>query len=118
MGEGLNLSSGVSEDEIGETALDFINSALLQGQSTATLNGVTIENGLFKLMVNVQGQETPIYVTQDGTLMFLNAIPMTEVTGATTTDNTQQTQASPDVRWLTKSSDELTGVRQVPNLQT
>ena len=93
-----SFSGSTSEEEVGQTALDFINNGLLQGQATATLNEVTTEKGLFKLLVTVQGQETPIYLTKDASLMFINAIPMAEVTGATTTDtqNTQP-QASPEV---------------------
>ncbi len=93
-----NTGLSLSEEEVGETTLDFINTGLLQGQATATLNGVTIESGLYKVLVTVQGQETPVYVNQDASLMFLNALPMTEVTGGTVaSDNTQEVQASPEV---------------------
>ncbi len=102
---GGNVGFGaLSNDEVGEQALNFINTGLLQGQATATLNDVTTENGLYVLSVNVQGQETPIYVNQDASLMFLNAIPMTEVTGAATG---QQPQASPEVPKSDKPEVEL-----------
>ena len=102
-----SFSGSTSEEEVGQTALDFINNGLLQGQATATLNGVTTENGLYKLSVSVQGQETPIYVSQDVSLMFLNAIPITEVTGAATSTPTQQPQASPEVPKSDKPEVEL-----------
>ena len=107
MGGSPSFSGSLSEDQVGQTALDFINTGLLQGQATATLNGVTTENGLFKLSVNVQGQETPIYVNQDATLMFLSAIPMTEITGAASATPSQQASAPTEVPTSDKPEVEL-----------
>ena len=63
-------------------AVEFINNELLQGQTIATLEDVTKENGLTKAVINIEGQATPIYISKDGKLMFLQAIPLD---GETTT---------------------------------
>jgi len=69
-----------SANNVGETAIDFINSDLLQGQATATLEDISLENGLYKLTVLVMGQTNLIYVTKDGKLMFVSPpIPITGV---------------------------------------
>ena len=73
-------------------AVDFINNEMLQGQTTATLEDVTKENGLIKATINVEGQATPIYISNDGKLMFLQAVP---ITGAATAATTTPTQNSP-----------------------
>lgn len=72
-------------------AVDFINSQLLSGFATATLNNVTIERGLYLLdltIVSAQGetQEVTISMDKEGTTLFPSAIDMTriEVTNETT----------------------------------
>lgn len=74
-GSGPSLSP-ISGNAVAEDAVEFINTQLLQGQATATLEDVSNEKGLVKATVNVEGQATPIYVTKDGELMFLQAIPL------------------------------------------
>ncbi|MBT3416717.1 DUF4779 domain-containing protein [Candidatus Woesearchaeota archaeon] len=72
--------SSISGDAVAENAIEFINTELLQGQTPATLEDVTTENGLIKAMINVQGQATPIYISNDGELLFLQAVPLGETT--------------------------------------
>jgi len=76
-GNGFNLS-GPSGAAVADTALDFINTNLLQGQATATIGDVTEEGGLYKAGVSVMGQEKDIYMTKNGNLLFLQAIDMTQ----------------------------------------
>jgi hypothetical protein len=76
--------SPVSGDAVAEEAVEFINTQLLQGQTTATLEDVSSEKGLVKATINVQGQDTPVYITNDGELMFLQAIPLGETEGTDT----------------------------------
>jgi len=83
-GVGLNFVSG---NAVAENAVLFINENLLQGQSIATLDSVESENGVYKALINVAGQSTPVYITKDGNLMFLQAIPLT---GELSLDNNQQ----------------------------
>ncbi len=88
-GSGPSLSP-VSGNAVAEDAVEFINTQLLQGQATATLEDVSSEKGLVKATVNVQGQATPVYVTKDGELMFLQAIPLGEVEGTPQESPTQE----------------------------
>ena len=74
--------SSISGDAVAEDAVEFINTQLLQGRATATLEDVSSEKGLVKATINVQGQETPVYVTNDGELMFLQAVPLGDVDAA------------------------------------
>jgi hypothetical protein len=83
LGGGPSLSP-ISGDAVAEEAVEFINTQLLQGQTTATLEEVSSEKGLVKATINVQGQATPVYITNDGELMFLQAIPLGEVAGEAT----------------------------------
>jgi len=63
----------ISGNAVATDAVDFINNEMLQGQTTATLEDVTKESGLIKATINVQGQATPIYISKDGSLMFVQA---------------------------------------------
>lgn len=56
----------VSKTTIGENAVDFINTQLLQGQGTVTLDSVDEVAGLYEVSVMFQGQIVPAYFTKDG----------------------------------------------------
>jgi len=92
-GSGLSTLT-VSGNAVATDAVDFINTNLLQGQATATLDKVENEKGLVKATISIQGQQTPIYLTKDGQLMFLQAIPLTD-TVPLNSDNTQQQTQQP-----------------------
>ncbi len=88
---GSSISSiGVSGNAVATDAVDFINTNLLQGQATATLDNVEKEKGLVKATISIMGQQTPVYITNDGEMMFLQAIPLTDDIKTTDTTNTQQ----------------------------
>jgi hypothetical protein len=72
---GLAVGSG----DVEEKALDFVNNVLLQGQATAISEGITQESGVYKVNLNVMGQESPVYVSKDGTLLFLQAVPLEDL---------------------------------------
>lgn len=79
-------------NKVAEEALGYINTNLLQGQVTATLEDVKSENGVYKVFINVAGQSTPIYITKNGNIMFLQAIPLkgqvlNEFTNTNNSDN-------------------------------
>jgi len=95
-GQSLSLNA-LSGNAVAEDAVEFINTQLLQGQATATLEDVTSEKGLIKATINIQGQESPIYLTGDGELMFLQAIPLGEVDAGVQASPDQGTPAAIDV---------------------
>lgn len=57
---------GISEKKMGENAVNFINTQLLQGQGAVTLDSVSSKNGLYEVIVIFQGQKIPTYFTKDG----------------------------------------------------
>lgn len=58
--------NAVSERTIGDKAVNFINSQILQGQGTVTLDSVSKKNGLYEVVVSYQGQSVSTYFTSDG----------------------------------------------------
>lgn len=56
----------VSQDEVGASAVSFINTQLLQGQGTVTLANVSEKAGLYEVNVLYNGQTVPAYFTKDG----------------------------------------------------
>ena len=56
----------ISEKDIGEQAVNFIDTQLLQGQSTSTLKSVVEESGIYKVIVSINGKDAPVYFTKDG----------------------------------------------------
>lgn len=64
--------ASVSADNAGKALVDFISA---QGQ-VATLESVTREGALYKVMVSVGGQSAPIYVTLDGKYAVPQPIPL------------------------------------------
>lgn len=81
---------GVSESLIGEKAVSFINTQLLQGEGNVTLDSVAIKSGLYEVTVVYNGQKVPAYFTKDGVnyvgtmLVPIIAIASEETTTTTT----------------------------------
>jgi len=74
-GFGISLY-GKSSDEVGENTLNYINSNLLRGVAVATMEEVSEENGLYKALLTISGESNYVYITKDGTLLFVQAIPI------------------------------------------
>jgi len=66
--------NGFSKNKVADNTVDFINSELLKGQGTASSSGITFEHGLYKLILDINGQETETYVSTDGSLLFTQVI--------------------------------------------
>ncbi|MFA7707753.1 MAG: hypothetical protein WCX73_02280 [Candidatus Pacearchaeota archaeon] len=56
----------ISQNDMETQALEFINTQLLQGQSTAELVSIIEESGLYVVNVAINDNEFPIYFTKDG----------------------------------------------------
>ena len=68
---------GFGKDKVGEDAVKYLNAYVLAGQGIeAKLNGVTEENGLLKLKLDVGGKQFDSYVTNDGKFLFPSAIDL------------------------------------------
>jgi thiol-disulfide isomerase/thioredoxin len=78
---GFTTGNAVAED-----AIQYINSELLQGTGTATLGDVSSESGVYKASISIDGQPADVYLTKDGKLMFISAIPLGDVTDSSIVD--------------------------------
>jgi len=67
----------VSKQEIGQTAVAFINTQLLQGQGEVTLDSVAEKSGLYEVNVLYNGQNVPTYFTKDGFYFVQGVVPLT-----------------------------------------
>ncbi len=65
-----NQEEIISTQEAEELIMSFINDYLLMGQAQAQLLDISVENNLYKLKLNIQGEEFYSYSTLDGKLFF------------------------------------------------
>lgn len=71
-------ASVLSEDDASDKAITYINENLLPATMTAEFKSITEENGLYKLIVDIGGEEVPLYVTKDGNLIFVQYFDTTK----------------------------------------
>ena len=66
----------ISAEEAGEKAINAINEYILEPQGiTASLVGeIVTERGLHRMILNIEGQKSSVYLTKDGALFFPEAI--------------------------------------------
>ena len=84
----------ISKDKASTIAIDFINTNLLKGQGvTATVKETTVQSGVYKVKIDIQGQEYSSYITKDGKILFPQGAEITPAT--TATDNTNSTANIP-----------------------
>jgi len=82
----------ISAEDAGNKAIDYINTYILAGQATATLESIEEDNGLYNAKLNIGGSAYDTYITMDGKLLFPSVIDMTEIpeTPETTTPATTE----------------------------
>jgi glutaredoxin len=78
----------LSSEKAGTKVIDFINKNLLNGQATATLQTITEESGVYKILFKVEAQEYTFYLSKDGKLLFTAGGPMPETTQTNADANT------------------------------
>ncbi len=66
------------KEDISEKALNYINRNLLRGMAEASLKEVLAENGLYKIDIEVEGQQISTYATKDGALFFPEGVKLNE----------------------------------------
>ena len=69
------FQKGITQDEAKSKVEKFI----ADNGGGAEVKSVSVENGLYKIMIDANGQEIPTYVTKDGTKFFPQAIDFVEV---------------------------------------
>lgn len=86
------VTTGLTSQEAASKAIDFINKNLVQS-GTATLASVEETSGLYRVTTSYQGQQIPIYVTKDGSYLFVSQpINMAQEITTTTTQPQQITK--------------------------
>lgn len=65
-----DIPGALPPEEAAGKAVDFINNVALQGQATANLLETVEESGLYKIKIEIEGQEYESYVSRDGKLLF------------------------------------------------
>lgn len=69
-------SNNLTQEEAKVKVTDYINNNLMQPGTEAEITSVTEEGGLYKVAVDVNGQEINAYMTLDGTKFFPSAMDM------------------------------------------
>jgi protein-disulfide isomerase len=69
--------SALSGNAVADKAVKFINENLMQGRGTATLEGVEESNGMYKIKLDIDGQEMESFISNDGKLLFPQAVDLT-----------------------------------------
>ncbi|HII16584.1 TPA: DsbA family protein [Candidatus Woesearchaeota archaeon] len=70
-GNGNAAAEGLSADGAGEKAVSYINTNILPPGTEATLKGVEEKNGLYNVMIEIQGRTyEDTYITKDGQMLF------------------------------------------------
>ncbi len=90
-----NVSKVISTDEAKAKALTFINNNLVQKGSEVTVDGISEENGLYKISIKLSsGQTVDSYMTKDGTKFFPQIMDIAEVEKANNTQTNTNTNAT------------------------
>jgi len=89
----------ISSEEAKNKADSFVNEFLIEGEEQkAEIAEIIEENDLYKLKINISGQEFESYMTKDGEKFFISAIDMDNPEsqiGANGASADQQIQMSP-----------------------
>jgi len=91
----INLTGFANKNKVGEKAVNFINNYLLS-TGMAELKGVSEESGLYKLELNVNGQDFESYVTKDGKLLFTSGIDLDQEINVPSSDSNKKIDVSID----------------------
>lgn len=82
-----NCGATIGSEEVGQKVLDFANN---QG-ANAELIEVNNNGQFYEVILSIQGQEVPVYVTKDGENLIPSLIPLT----TRATQNTQTQEPAP-----------------------
>ena len=95
LGKGGDKIAGmIAADAAADKAINFISDNLLTGGQIITLKSVEDEKQLYKITIEVGGQEFVSYVSKDGKLLFPSAIDIDEMPKAAQQQPSQQPSLS------------------------
>ncbi len=86
------LGPQISSNEAANKAVSYINSNLIQSGSCSLVSANDI-GGLYNVTVNYQGHDIPVYITKDGTLLFVSN-PIDILKSSTPTQTQTQVKAA------------------------
>jgi hypothetical protein len=91
-----STSSTLKPEEASLKAVKFINDNLVQPNTTASFVSVSDFQGVYNISVEYQGRNVSVYVTEDGSYMFLSSPlditqPLPQASTSTTTTETPKT---------------------------
>lgn len=97
---GMLVSNGQSnyltKDQAGEKAVKFINDNLVQPNTTATVVSVEETGGIYNVSISYLQRNIPVYITKDGTDLFLSSpIDITQPIPKQETQQQQQPKETP-----------------------
>lgn len=88
----LFMNIGVGKNKAGEKVLTFLNEQTGGGVS---LVSVDKKYSMYEVLVSYQGQEIPVYLTEDGKNLVQGIVPLTaDSTSTTSTSNTDSSNAN------------------------
>ena len=87
---GGTIAGTISADAAADKAINFISDNLLTGGQIITLKSVEDDKQLYKINIEVGGQEFVSYVSKDGKLLFPSAIDIDEMPKAAQQQPSQQ----------------------------
>ena len=86
---GPTTTSGGDKNVVANNVLTYLNENF---QTNATIKSITESNGLYNMTLELGGQETSVYTSKDGKLVFPLVIDTSKTQTALTKDTTQPTQ--------------------------
>jgi len=87
---------GTTQDDIAKKTADFINENLVAEGTSITVVSVEEISGMYKITTDYRGTEIPVFVTKDGSYMFLEGFEMNVQVQESETTTTQQTTLTCD----------------------
>ncbi|MEM5773246.1 MAG: hypothetical protein QXL86_03445 [Candidatus Aenigmatarchaeota archaeon] len=75
---GLPASTQLSNQQIGEKVINYINQNLVQPGTTASLVSVNDKGSFYEVVTSYQGNRISVYASKDGSYLFLQAFDMNQ----------------------------------------
>ena len=72
-GKAIGPAGSLSAAQAGKKTIDYINSNLVQPGTSATFLSIKDLWNVYEVTSTYQGREIPIYISKDGTFLFLSA---------------------------------------------
>lgn len=84
---GWKIGAGaLSADQAGKKTIDYINNNLVQAGTSVSLVSTKDLGAVYEVTTSYQGREIPIYLSKDGSFLFLSAYNTSETIEQTTTE--------------------------------